>query len=202
VPRRPSIRSRRTAPITTATLALTAFALIAALDEPSTLDLAAYDWAARNYHRALVLAQRPIEFVGLPGIYIPLALLLARQLKRKRRRGGRSIANAAIGGWLALRVSRMFIHRPRPPRPPGRGPKSESTFPSGHTTGVTALSIVVARVLRDERILTSSQAALVGYGWPIVTALNRVYVREHWVTDVIAGWLLGTSAGSAVLSLR
>jgi undecaprenyl-diphosphatase len=176
--------------------------LIAALEEPTTLDLTAYEWARRHYNRGLELAQRPIEIVGLPGIYIPLALLLSRHLKRKRRGGGRSIANAAIGGWLVLRVSRMFIHRPRPPRPPGRGRKSESTFPSGHTTGVTTLSIVLAKVLRAERILTPREAALVAYGWPLATAANRVYVREHWVTDVIAGWLLGTSAGFAVLSSR
>lgn len=176
--------------------------MVAALEEPTPLDLAAYEWARRHYHRGLELAQRPIEIVGLPGIYIPLALLLARHLNRKRRHGGGSIANAAIGGWLVLRMSRLCIHRPRPPRPAGRGPKSESTFPSGHTTGVTALSIVLAKVLRDERILTPREAAVVAYGWPLATAVNRVYVREHWVTDVIAGWLLGTSAGSAVLSSR
>jgi undecaprenyl-diphosphatase len=123
-------------------------------------------------------------------------------MRRQRRRGGDAIVAAAIVGWLAVRGSRSVIHRPRPPRPPGRGPKSESTFPSGHTAGVTALAMVLAQVLRDERMLTPRRAALVGYGWPIVTALNRVYVREHWVTDVIAGWLLGIGAGSAVLALR
>jgi undecaprenyl-diphosphatase len=199
---RPAVRSRRTASITTATLALTGFALIAALDEPTPLDRAIYDWARRRYDRRLEMAQWPIELFGLPGLYIPIALSLARQLRRERRRGGKAIASAAIGGWLALQASRRVIQRPRPPRPRGRGPKSESTFPSGHTTGVTALSTVLARVLRDEQILTAHQAALVGYGWPIATAINRVYVREHWVTDVIAGWLLGTSVGSAVLSWR
>ena len=199
---RPTIRSRRAAPVAATALALAAFALIAALDEPTPLDLAVYDWARRNYDRRLEMAQWPIELVGLPGLYIPLALLLARRLRRTRRGGGGSLASAAIGGWLVVRASRTVIHRPRPPRPPGRGPKLESTFPSGHTTGVTALSIVLASVLRDERILTARQAALVGYGWPLATAMNRVYVREHWVTDVIAGWLLGIGAASAVLSFR
>jgi membrane-associated phospholipid phosphatase len=198
----PEPRIVRSAPLRASAAALLVFGLIAAMDEPTVLDRALYDWAARHYDRRLELMQRPIEIAGLPGLYIPIALLFARHLRRRRRRGGTAITNAAFGGWLALRLSRLVIHRPRPPRPPHRGPKLESTFPSGHTTGVTALAVVAARILRDEQILTDGAAAALGVGWPLMTAANRVYVREHWFTDVLGGLALGLSAGAAILALH
>jgi undecaprenyl-diphosphatase len=194
-------RTGRKAPLRASAAALVAFGLVAAIDEPTALDRAAYDWASRNYDRRLELTQLPLEILGLPGAYIPVALLMARHLRRRKRRGGASITTAAFAGWLALRLSRLVIHRPRPPRPPRRRPKSESTFPSGHTTGVTALALVAARILHDEQILTIPQATALGIGWPLVTAVNRVYVREHWLTDVLGGFTLGLTAAMGVLAL-
>lgn len=196
-----SPRVVRRAPLRASAAALAAFGMVALIDEPTPFDRAAYDWARRHYDRRLVFAQRPLEILGLPGLYIPIAFLVAHRLRRKRRGGGVSIVNAALGGWVALRLSRAVIHRPRPPRPPGRGPKSESTFPSGHTTGVTALAVVAATVLRDEQMLTATRSALIGIGLPLAIAANRVYVREHWVTDILGGWTLGLAAAMAVLAL-
>ena len=177
------------------------FALVAAIDEPTALDRALYDWAARHYDRGLELAQWPIEMLGLPGVYIPIALALTRRQKRGRRQHSATITKAAFAGWLALRLSRLVIHRPRPPRPHHRRPKHESTFPSGHTTGVTALAVAAALALHDEQVLTRGQAAALGIGWPLVTAANRVYVREHWLTDVLGGLALGLGAGLGALGV-
>ena len=195
-------RIARKAPLRASAAALAVFGLIAAIDEPTPLDRALYDWAARHYDRRLELTQWPVEMLGLPGIYIPIALGLARHLRRRHRQGKATITRAAFAGWLALRLSRLVIHRPRPPRPPHRRPKRESTFPSGHTTGVTALAVAAALVLRDEQILTSAQAAALGLGWPLVTAANRVYVREHWFTDVLGGLALGLSGAMAAIAWK
>jgi len=181
--------------------ALAAFALTALIDEPTSLDRALYARAGRGYDRRLELAQRPLELFGLPGVHIPLAFTLARRMRRLGRHGGYKVATATVAAWAAVPVSCMLIHRPRPPRPPGRGPKSESTFPSGHTTEMTALALVAAQVLRDERILTSRQAMALRVGLPLAVGANRVYVREHWLTDVIGGWALGAAVGLGCLSL-
>jgi membrane-associated phospholipid phosphatase len=182
--------------------ALGAFGLVALLDEPTVPDREVYDWARRNYDRRIELAQWPIELFGLPGAYIPVAVLVARHLRKRGKAGAGTVTAGACAGWAAVRLSRLVIHRPRPPRPPNRHPKSESTFPSGHTTGVTSMALVLAHVLHDEQMLTSRQALLLALGLPLVTGVNRVYVREHWLTDVIGGLTLGISAGLAILATR
>jgi membrane-associated phospholipid phosphatase len=64
------------------------------------------------------------------------------------------------------------------------------------------MALVTAHVLHDEQMLTTRQALLLALGLPLVIGLNRVYVREHWLTDVLGGLTLGVSAGLAVLSTR
>jgi undecaprenyl-diphosphatase len=138
---------------------------------------------------------------GLPGVHIPVTVLGARVLRRFGRRGGGSIAASAVVSWLTVRGMRSLVYRPRPPRPPGRGPKSESTFPSGHTTELTAIAIVAAHVLEREHILTRRQARALRVGLPLLIGADRVYVREHWLTDVLGGWALGAAVGLTVTSL-
>jgi membrane-associated phospholipid phosphatase len=181
--------------------AMAALTLVASLDEPTPLDRAVYARARRLHNRRFELAQRPLEIFGLPGVHIPVAFLAARTLRRRRYRGGPTIAGAALSGWLAVRLMRALIYRPRPPRPPGRGPKRESTFPSGHTTELTSLAIVSAYILEREQILTRRAARALALGLPIVIGVNRVYVREHWLTDVLGGWALGAAVGLACVTV-
>src|SRR5690348_3127589 len=139
--------------LTTSVVALATFAVIASLDEPTQLDWGVYEWARRTYRRPLGLAQAPLELVGLPGAYIPMTVLAARRLRRDGLAGGRTIVIGAVAGWLAVRLMRRLVWRPRPPDPPRKRNDTESAFPSGHTTGVTTLTTVAMSVLRDDQIL-------------------------------------------------
>jgi undecaprenyl-diphosphatase len=183
-------------------VALAAFLAVAAIDEPTALDWTFYDLAKGHYDHWLELAQRPVEVLGLPGAYIPAAYLLARWMRQRGKRGGAEIIAAAWSGWLAVRTLRLVVHRPRPPRPRGRGPKRESTFPSGHTVGLTTLALVVADVLAREGLLDRRAARVLGLGMPLIVGANRVYVREHWLTDVLGGWTLGAAVAGTVSAVR
>lgn len=176
--------------------AVGAFLLVAALDEPTPLDRTVYDLAGRLYDRRMERAQRVVEIVGLPGAYIPIGHVLARAVRKRRTHGGDEIVAAAWAGWLTLRAMRLLVHRPRPPRPPGRKPKRESTFPSGHTTGLTTLAIAVANALAREGLVTKRQARAIALGVPLLVGIDRVYVREHWLTDVLGGWTIGAAVGT------
>jgi membrane-associated phospholipid phosphatase len=50
-------------------------------------------------------------------------------------------------------------------------------------------------------MLTTRRALALGIGVPLMFGVNRVYVREHWLTDVLGGLALGSSVGLAVLAL-
>jgi len=181
-----------------------AVARVAAASEPTRIDRRVHDLAASAYRRSLELALLPIEIAGLPGIYIPIAGLMSRRVRRRHGRMARAdvIVGAAAAGWLALRAMRLVFHKTRPPRPPHRGPKSESSFPSGHTTGLTALATAAGLVLERNGIVSPLAARAIALGIPLLVGFNRVYVREHWLTDVVGGWLLGGSVGLASVGLQ
>ena len=198
-------RSREATPDLLAALAAgTTFAALGRAvvhPRPTRVDRIAHEVAQSSYHRLVEVAQLPVEIGGLAGVYMPLAALTARWLRRRGRRGGTTIVVAAAAGWVALRMARAAYDRTRPPRPPHRGPKAERSFPSGHTTGVTAFAVAAARVLARERVLSPGAARAIAIGAPLVVGFNRVYVREHWLTDVVGGWLLGGGVGLACTGL-
>jgi membrane-associated phospholipid phosphatase len=55
-------------------------------------------------------------------------------------------------------------------------------------------------VLEHEQILTRRQATVLRLGLPLLIGVDRVYVREHWFTDVLGGWTLGAAVGLALSS--
>lgn len=135
----------------------------------------------------------PLFPLGLPGGYITIAYLLSRSLRRRGRAGGPAIVTAAWAGWLVHRGAKLMFVRERPRR---RGQRRRlDSYPSGHTTGATALAVTTVRVLARHGLISKRRAALIGFGAPIVMGLYRVIDDEHWATDVLGGWLLGSAIG-------
>ena len=129
---------------------------------------------------------------GLPYVTLPLAAAWSLALWR-RGRGAASLAplliGAAVGIELALKLttghtppgpetSRSFIHvLPAPDTP--------SSFPSGHATRLAFLSALAA-LLAARRAVTLAAVAFVA-----LTLVARVYIGDHWPTDVVGGAALG-----------
>jgi membrane-associated phospholipid phosphatase len=135
----------------------------------------------------------PLFPLGMPGGYITMAYAIAHWLHRRRDRGGPAIVTAGWAGWLSQRIAKELFIRERPRR---RGvPRRIESFPSGHTTGTTAFALTAAYVLRRDGLITAPAAALLGAGGPLLMGAYRVIDDEHWMSDVLAGWLLGAAVG-------
>jgi membrane-associated phospholipid phosphatase len=97
-----------------------------------------------------------------------------------------------VGGQLLItNIIKALVDRERP----DIGPLSSfagPSFPSGHAAAAAACFAAVALVLGRRRSLTT-KAALAGVAGAMAggVAASRVLLGVHWLTDVIAGVLLG-----------
>jgi undecaprenyl-diphosphatase len=178
---------------TSAAVAATLLARTLSFDEPPAFDRRLRRAASSPALRPVAAAMRPLFPLGLPGGYIAVAYLLARTLRRRRRAGGPAIVASAWAGWLLHRAIKVVHRRERPLRR-GRSRRTES-YPSGHTTGTTALSITAARVLSREGVISQNAAVALAIVPPVVMGTYRVLADDHWATDVVGGWLVGAAIG-------
>jgi undecaprenyl-diphosphatase len=108
---------------------------------------------------------------------------------------------AAGASALALGVNQVVIHlwdRPRPfvdhttilLLPPSHDP----SFPSDHAAFVFAIAVAL--------LLSHRRVGLVALAIATLVSFARVYVGEHYVSDVLAGAIIGTLAAGGVHLLR
>ncbi len=78
------------------------------------------------------------------------------------------------------------------PRPNAIGPYQEydSSFPSIHTTDAFALATTISRYHR--------RFSLVMFAWAVLIGFSRLYLGVHYLTDVIAGAVIGTAISFVV----
>jgi membrane-associated phospholipid phosphatase len=136
------------------------------------------------------------------GVSLLLALIALIRLKVLRSLGWLLILPAS-----AFEVfGKIFIFHPAPPDLFHRNVLSGEltkfyvhtnfSYPSGHMTRtiflVTVLLILALR-LKNPTLRFISAATLLGYGFMMF--VSRIYLGEHWLSDVIGGTLLGLATG-------
>jgi undecaprenyl-diphosphatase len=152
--------------------------------------------ARRVAHRATRAraATAPLFVLGLPGAYIPIAYATALWVQRRRGRGGPAIVAAAWLGWLAHRAAKVVFVRVRP----STARRRTDSYPSGHTMGVTALAAVIGHVVSREGLLSRRAALTLAATVSVAMGAHRVLADDHWITDVVGGWLFGAAIGGGV----
>jgi len=160
-------------------------------DDPPLIDRRARHVARSRPLRSMKKLLWPLFSLGLPGGYIAIAYATAHGLHRRGRSGGPAIVTSAWLGWLVHRAAKLMYTRRRPRR---RGVKPrDDSYPSGHTTGATALALTTAYVFRRRSLISLPGAVAIASIAPTVMGAYRVIDDEHWATDVVGGWLLGVA---------
>ncbi len=107
-------------------------------------------------------------------------------------------------GGLASVVAKAVFGRDRPPVALHATTVGSASFPSGHATDAAAffiavaltLALTVARRRWTKLLLVAGGAALAG-----LVGLSRLVLAVHWLSDVVAGWALGTAVATTVVVL-
>jgi len=140
---------------------------------------------------ALALA---VTELGSWRFLVPATLAVAGTLAWKKHRVSALLfAGCVVGGWLLEAVLKISYHRSRPDLWPALVTEKTPSFPSGHST-MSALffgaAVAVVHHLSDRRAVriaaAASAAALI-----LAVGFTRIYLGAHWLTDVVAGFLVG-----------
>lgn len=137
---------------------------------------------------------KTVTWAGSAMVLFPLALLIAGTLfYRGRGTDALLVAGGLPGAFLLAHWLKRFVARPRPDAqdllvamPP------DFSFPSAHTTQASAFALSCALALN--RDLSTASGLLIWAGLGLTATLvgiSRIYLRVHYVSDVIAGAILG-----------
>ncbi len=119
------------------------------------------------------------------------------------------VAISLFSFWAGIIIElfgKVIIDHPSPPflfyrgvfdfEFPSSYVRTGSSYPSGHMFRSTFLiSFLIAVLLRKKHPAHRLLTLLAGAGFLVLMAVSRVYLGEHWSTDVIGGFLLGSSLG-------
>lgn len=101
---------------------------------------------------------------------------------------------AAVGGNSLLNVSlKQVFARTRPLDDDGLALTSGFSFPSGHSSGaVVAYGMLAYLALRLLPPRWHLPALLMAVGIALMVCVSRVFLRMHFASDVLAGWMSGS----------
>jgi undecaprenyl-diphosphatase len=151
-------------------------------ETPLLTDLAlVFNWVGRVVGRAIALT-----LVGL---------LLLRQ-RRWLALGAFAVAESLAPLLSAL--LKVLVDRARPPD--GLVHPVGVSFPSGHATYAGATCVALVLLFTTPGTRRRWWWALVGLG-VVGMAWSRTYLQVHWLTDVIAGALLGSGVSFLVFAI-
>lgn len=121
-----------------------------------------------------------VALLGLAGLWLVLTRRLALLA---------GLLTALGADLAAVTVSKLAFGRPRSTL--GYFAESTGSFPSGHAAlGVAFFGMLFYLLWRSGR-LGPMTAAFWGAMTAFLIGLSRLYLVEHYLSDVLAGWLLG-----------
>lgn len=173
---------------------------VAGIDRPTVR------WLAT--HRDLWLTATLKVVCGPPGVVVLAAVaVLTIVVAARRSRSWAPVVFALVGGVgiaVVLFTVKASVIRDRPPIPFAVVSADGFSFPSGHAAGIAGGVGITAWLLTSWLITGWTGRVVVwtvAVGVAVLMGFSRVYLGVHYVSDVLAGWLLGAAWASAVMAV-
>jgi membrane-associated phospholipid phosphatase len=182
--------------VTAAVLALTAAAFAVVADHGILAHLQRVDDAwlrlmVSDRAAPVTVIAKFFNQLGLVYVTLPVRIAIAGYLAlRGRWWHMAAFAAAVVLSEVLIGTLKNAYDRTRPPG--SLVATSGASFPSGHAiaASVTVVAAVIALVRPGRRRVAWGTAAV---GFSVLMAASRAYLAAHWLSDAIAGILLGTS---------
>ncbi len=154
-------------------------------------------WFVEHRNGTATACARAITDLGSPVGVVALAVIVSGALTWRRRSAVPAVFVLGAVGFAAgaSTLTKYVVARERPPAVLHLTAESDFSFPSGHTTGTTALvgTVLVVLVLTRPGYARTAVASVCAAGIVATVAATRLYLGVHWLTDVVGGAVLGTA---------
>lgn len=131
-----------------------------------------------------------ITALGGARVVAPLvAVALIWLMQSGRRALAAGLTLSVLGSTLTVSLLKNAFGRPRSPL--GYFVETSGSFPSGHAAASVAAYGMLIYVLWRTRVLRAETALLLGGLVAFAIGVSRIYLIEHYLSDVLNGWLVG-----------
>ncbi len=97
---------------------------------------------------------------------------------------GKLMATSILISQGATSIMKFIVNRKRPD---GESDRWNSSFPSGHASGIFGVSYIISKRYPESKIYIYSLATIV--------SISRIYLGRHYPSDVVVGSALGILSG-------
>jgi undecaprenyl-diphosphatase len=154
-------------------------------------------------HTGFVHAMQAISAAGSAVVYYPLfAGLAAWLLWRRLPRLALFVVVTVVGSALLNGLVKLAVDRARPALPDPVARATGESFPSGHAqAAIVAAGVLLLVFLPALRGAWRPAAVALAVAFVLAVGFSRVALGVHYVSDVLAGYVLGAAWLAAMTAL-
>jgi len=167
---------------TVCALAFLALGVLAFNQHFFDLDHSAHDMVRAGIYPQLRPLMQALSRIGSGYVLMPLTILAYWLLRRHGHRAARWVPGMLAGAFVVFALARWIVARPRPKLSP-------YGFPSAHTFGAVVFfgGVIYALWTIEMRPLWRWVGTIGMLLLIVGVAVSRLYLRSHWLSDVVGG---------------